>query len=46
MTVATNDDVFPPMPFAQWTATRETLHRFLQIVGKTRLAHGIRRNHC
>lgn len=36
---------FPELPFDSWTATRETLHRFLQIVGKVRLAASPRRNH-
>lgn len=29
---------WPNVPADSWTATRETLHRWLQIVGKTRLA--------
>ena len=36
---------FPPMPLEDWAATKETLHRFLQIVGKIRLASAPRRNH-
>lgn len=38
-------ELFPPMPLADWQDTKSTLHRFLQIVGKIRLAAGIRRNH-
>ena len=33
------------MPLEDWAATKETLHRFLQIVGKIRLASAPRRNH-
>jgi hypothetical protein len=38
-------ELFPPMPLAEWQATKETLHRFAQIVGKIRLAASPRRNH-
>ncbi|MGY1821590.1 DUF5996 family protein [Geodermatophilus sp. SYSU D00079] len=37
--------VFPPVPLAEWADTKETLHRFLQVVGKLRLANAPRRNH-
>src|SRR5436853_6518225 len=30
--------VWPPLPYAEWADTRETLHRWTQIVSKTRLA--------
>ncbi|WP_396653856.1 DUF5996 family protein [Microbacterium sp. ARD31] len=33
------------LPYEQWLPTKETLHRFAQIVGKVRLAHSPRRNH-
>lgn len=36
---------FPPFPLAGWRPAKETLHRFAQIIGKIRLAAGIRRNH-
>ena len=36
---------FPALPYDSWTGTRETLHRFVQIVGKVRLAASPRRNH-
>lgn len=36
---------FPPMPYAEWSATKDTLHRFAQVVGKVRLAASPRRNH-
>jgi hypothetical protein len=29
--------VFPALPFDEWEVTRETLHRYVQIVGKVRL---------
>lgn len=38
-------ELFPPMPLAEWRETKETLHRFAQIVGKIRLAASVRRNH-
>ncbi|GII25031.1 DUF5996 family protein [Planosporangium mesophilum] len=38
-------DLFPPMPLADWHETKSTLHRFAQVVGKIRLAAGVRRNH-
>jgi hypothetical protein len=31
-------DLWPPLAYESWADTRETLHRFSQIVGKTRLA--------
>jgi hypothetical protein len=38
-------ELFPPMPLAEWQDTKETLHRFCQIVGKIRFAASVRRNH-
>ncbi|MGW9448553.1 DUF5996 family protein [Streptomyces sp. NPDC055632] len=38
-------DLFPALPRESWAATKETLRRFLQIVGKVRLAASVRRNH-
>ncbi|MCX4634223.1 DUF5996 family protein [Streptomyces sp. P9-2B-2] len=38
-------ELFPPIPFAEWRDTKETLHRFAQVVGKVRLAASARRNH-
>ncbi|MBF6213577.1 hypothetical protein IU433_13015 [Nocardia puris] len=35
----------PALPLAPWRSTKETLHRFAQVVGKVALAKGIRRNH-
>jgi Family of unknown function (DUF5996) len=36
---------WPSLPLAEWRATRETLHMWLQIVGKTRLALAPMQNH-
>ena len=33
------------MPLAEWQATRDTLHMWMQMVGKTRLALAPRQNH-
>jgi hypothetical protein len=33
------------MPLAEWQDTKATLHRFVQVVGKIRLAASVRRNH-
>jgi hypothetical protein len=38
-------ELFPPIPLAEWRDTKETLHRFAQVVGKIRLAASGRRNH-
>lgn len=38
-------ELFPALPRESWAATKETLHRFLQIAGKLRLAASARRNH-
>ncbi|MEU3950452.1 DUF5996 family protein [Streptomyces sp. NPDC029526] len=38
-------ELFPPIPFDEWRDTKETLHRFAQVVGKIRLASSVRRNH-
>ncbi|HEX6106537.1 MAG TPA: DUF5996 family protein, partial [Gemmatimonadales bacterium] len=37
--------VWPPLPLAEWQATRDTLHMWTQIVGKTRLALAPMENH-
>ena len=31
-------DDWPPLPYEEWRETRDTLHMFMQIVGKVRLA--------
>ncbi|QVQ51604.1 hypothetical protein J4H86_22920 [Spiractinospora alimapuensis] len=38
-------ELFPPIPLEEWEGTKQTLHRFLQIIGKVRLEHSVRRNH-
>ncbi|GAA2070038.1 DUF5996 family protein [Actinomadura alba] len=38
-------ELFPAMPLADWQDSKATLHRFAQVVGKIRLASGVRRNH-
>ena len=36
---------WPPLPFAEWENTRDTVHMWTQIVGKTRMAREPRVNH-
>jgi Family of unknown function (DUF5996) len=36
---------WPELPLSEWTDTRETLHRWTQVVGKVRLALAPRVNH-
>ena len=31
-------EAWPPLPYADWRPTKQTLHRFAQIVGKVRMA--------
>lgn len=38
-------ELFPAFPLEEWNDTKETIHRFEQIVGKVRLRHSQRRNH-
>lgn len=38
-------ELFPAVPLAEWQDTKATLHRFAQVIGKIRLAAGVRRNH-
>jgi len=42
---ATDQDLWPRLPLAEWQDTRDTLHMWLQIVGKTRLALSPKENH-
>ncbi|NNH72507.1 hypothetical protein HLB23_22050 [Nocardia uniformis] len=44
MAQVTNEPL-PALPLESWRPTKETLHRFCQIVGKVALEKGIRRNH-
>lgn len=41
----TTGDILPALPLESWRPTKETLHRYAQIIGKVALAKGIRRNH-
>lgn len=41
----TNNSKFPPLPLDEWESTKDTLHLYLQIVGKIRLALAPRKNH-
>jgi hypothetical protein len=43
ITSATN--AWPPLPLAEWQETYDTLHRWLQMVGKTRLHFAPMQNH-
>jgi hypothetical protein len=38
-------EILPELPLDAWQPTKDTLHRFAQVVGKVSLAKGIRRNH-
>src|SRR5215470_1945273 len=38
-------EVWPSLPFAEWQDTRDTLHMWMQMVGKTRMALAPRQNH-
>lgn len=41
----TTHEVWPELPLAEWADTLATLHRWLQIIGKTRLALAPMQNH-
>jgi len=41
----TRDVQFPPLPLEEWEETKDTLHLFLQIVGKIKLALFPKMNH-
>jgi hypothetical protein len=40
-----NSEIFPPLPLEGWESSKDTLHLFLQIVGKIKLALMPRKNH-
>ena len=44
-TPSARDNRWPPLPLAAWQDTYTTLHRWTQIVGKTRLAFAPMQNH-
>lgn len=39
------DELFPPLPYDAWADTKDTLHLFLQIIGKVRMAAHPKLNH-
>jgi hypothetical protein len=41
----TRNEIFPPLPLAEWEATKDTLHLWTQIVGKIRLVQTPLINH-
>ncbi|HEY7234103.1 MAG TPA: DUF5996 family protein [Gemmatimonadaceae bacterium] len=45
MLPSTTHDPWPALPLREWQDTYATLHRWLQVVGKTRLALAPRQNH-
>src|SRR5687768_16732301 len=45
MSASGNQDTWPALALAEWQDTYATLHRWLQIVGKTRLALAPMQNH-
>lgn len=45
MNQTNNSTAFPPLPLEDWKATKNTLHLYLQIVGKIRLKLFPRQNH-
>ena len=40
-----DETMLPALPFGEWEATKDTLHLWVQIIGKTRLALMPMRNH-
>lgn len=38
-------DLWPPLPYADWEPTKQTLHRYAQMVGKVRMHLAPPRNH-
>ena len=36
--MAASHDAWPELPYEAWRPTRDTLHMYMQIVGKVRLA--------
>jgi len=41
----TNEDEFPELPIEEWEETKNTLHLYLQIIGKIRLKTFPKMNH-
>ena len=44
-TAALSEMELPPLPLQEWEDTKETLHRYCQIVGKVRMGLSPFRNH-
>jgi hypothetical protein len=44
-TPADNQGIWPRLPLAEWQDTHDTLHMWMQIIGKTRLALAPKQNH-
>ena len=44
-TAALSEMELPPLPLEEWEDTKETLHRYAQVVGKTRMELSPSRNH-
>lgn len=44
-TVGLSEVELPPLPLEDWESTKETLHRYAQVVGKTRMELSPPRNH-
>ena len=40
-----HDELWPPLPLAEWEKTRDTLHMWTQIVGKIRMVQTPKLNH-
>lgn len=40
-----NQSLFPPLPLSEWSETKKTLHRYIQIVGKIRMTLTPPQNH-
>lgn len=40
-----NEDIFPELPIEEWEETKDTLHLYLQIIGKIRLKTFPKMNH-
>lgn len=45
VTARGSTEPYPDLPLESWRDTKETLHRFSQIIGKLRLASSYPRNH-
>ncbi|WP_419913767.1 DUF5996 family protein [Hoeflea sp.] len=40
-----SDTLFPALPYGDWVQSKETLHLFLQMIGKVRMASHPKQNH-